>query len=57
MNEIEPFLTKFAREPRPSVSGTQDKDRRIQGTGHPVSAVTPRPTIHTLVYAETTDDR
>ena len=57
MSCTQPFLTKFARRPPSSEQATQDKTASDLQTVHLAPEITPRPTTHTLVNAETTDDR
>ena len=58
MTELKPFLTKFARKPdSPSVSYRDTRSDLERQQGEEASkAITPRPTTHTLVNAETTDE-
>ena len=57
MSCTQPFLTKFARRAPSSEQATQDKTASDLQTVHLAPEITPRPTTHTLVNAETTDDR
>ena len=57
MSLTQPFLTKFVRKPPSSERATQGKASSDLQTAHLTPEVTPRPTTHTLVNAETTDDR
>ena len=58
MNRLKPFLTKFAR-PADSTA-VSDPDTGVgterQQAEQESKAITPRPTTHTLVNAETTDE-
>ena len=57
MSRTQPFLTKSARKPPSSEQATQEEISSGLQAAHLAPEITPRPTTHTLVNAETTDDR
>ena len=52
-----PFLAKFARAPQPHTVVVRKPDQNAKENGRTTSTVTPRPTSHTFVRNETTDDQ
>ena len=57
MSRTQPFLTKFSRKPPSAEQASKEKTSSDLQAAHLAAEITPRPTTHTLVNAETTDDR